>query len=831
MEPELDPRDEQCRLFELSLDLLCVASFDGYFKQVNPAFLHALGYTEEELKTTPFLVFVHADDLGPTIVELERLKQGGLTRSFSNRYRKRDGSYVWFTWTATPDAEKGLIYSVARDTTQGIEDGFLLESIRRIQLDFIRSNSPKEVFDNLLASLIELTKSEYGFIGEIHLKDHSKTPYLKTHAITNLAWDEATRKFFHENAPSGLEFGNLQSLFGYVIRNGKPIISNDPKGHPESCGLPGGHPDLNAFLGVPLYHGKELVGMAGIANRAGGYESSMIDYLQPFLSTTAAVIVGYTSHVQRVEAEQREAQLGRILKDMLHEVYIFDVHRFRFLQVNDAARSNLGYGMEELEKMTPADILMDEQEGCGLKSLLLSLRSDEKEQVLHRGRLCRKDGTLYPVEIHFHRATYDSQPVYVAMTLDITEKIKAEAERESFQKQIQNTQKLESLGVMAGGIAHDFNNLLMGVLGNASLAIRCSKENPEVAEYLRQIELSAIRASELTAQMLSYSGLGKSKHTSFDLTELTEEMISLIRVSIERNSLLEQDLSQGLPAIEGDPAQVRQVMINLVTNASDAHVGKNGRVRVITGTCSRSEGAFDHAFLGAELDEGECVFLEVQDEGQGMTAETIENMFDPFFSTKAPGRGLGMAAVFGIVRSHQGAILMTSEVNRGSRIRVLFPASTAPATSLRCKEEPTVHQDGEGWVLVVDDEESVRSIVRRFLELSGYQVLEAADGVEGLQVFVEHQDQIVAVILDVTMPRLDGKSTLKKMLEIRPTLKAILASGNPESTSLSMIENIDHIKFLQKPYRPGDLLGILQQMLEPNDDRFEEMSSGDPCPV
>lgn len=262
-----------------------------------------------------------------------------------------------------------------------------------------------------------------------------------------------------------------------------------------------------------------------------------------------------------------------------------------------------------------------------------------------------------------------------SMVIDITDRIQAQEERQKLERKIQHSQKLESLGVLAGGIAHDFNNLLVSVLGNADLAaLELAAESPAMP-YIRDITTASIRLSELTKQMLAYSGKGSFLVEPLSLSRIVEELLHLLEVSISKKVALKLDLDPNVQSIEGDSSQVRQVIMNLITNASEAIGDNNGVISIRTGIVDVDENYLATHIMSDDLTRGHYVFLDIADTGCGMNEETIGKMFDPFYTTKSTGRGLGLAAVLGIMRSHKGAINVYSEQNRGSTIKLLFPFS------------------------------------------------------------------------------------------------------------------------------------------------------------
>ena len=397
---------------------------------------------------------------------------------------------------------------------------------------------------------------------------------------------------------------------------------------------------------------------------------------------------------------------------------------------------------------------------------------------------------------------------------DITERKRSEEERRQLQAQILQAQKLESLGVLAGGIAHDFNNLLVGVLGYASLALDELAADSPIRHMIERIETSARRAADLTRQMLAYSGKGRFIMETIDLSILVEEMTELMTTSISKKAQLECEFAEDLPAIDADPTQVRQVVMNLITNASEALGEADGLITIRTGVTSVQAAELGEPALDGELPGGRYVFVEVSDSGCGMDDPTRAKIFEPFFTTKFTGRGLGLAAVQGIVRGHRGAVQLTSAPEGGTTFRVLFPASTRATPPADAEEAPSVTQSrSEGTVLVVDDEDAVRQLATTALERSGLNVLGAVDGRQALEVFRRHSHEIDAVLLDSRMPHLNGTEVLPELRRLRPDVPVIFTSGYDEQETMSSVVGDSLTGFIQKPYRPSELIRKLHEIM------------------
>ncbi|MDQ6970609.1 MAG: response regulator [Mariprofundus sp.] len=394
---------------------------------------------------------------------------------------------------------------------------------------------------------------------------------------------------------------------------------------------------------------------------------------------------------------------------------------------------------------------------------------------------------------------------HVCMDHDITH------ERQQ-QKQLEHSQRLESLGILAGGIAHDFNNILTAIMGNAALASMKLPDTSPAKELLSRIELSTQRASDLCKQMLAYSGKGMFIIKAIDLSKLVKEMTRLMEVSINKNISLNYHLSENLPCVEADAAQMQQVILNLITNANEA-IGQNkGMITFSSGVIDVDALYLASTLPSVNLDSGRYVFVEVSDTGCGMDAATIDKIFDPFFTTKFTGRGLGMSAVLGIVRGHHGALKVYSEVGKGTTFKMLLPALPDHHIS-DDKNEPAPYTAMHGTVLVVDDEADIRELAAIMLAEAGLKTLMAADGLEAVELYQQHQHDIHAVLMDMTMPNMDGVACFAALRRINPDIKVILSSGYNEHEATSRFTGKGLAGFIQKPYSPDQLMHLFQQVI------------------
>ena len=461
-----------------------------------------------------------------------------------------------------------------------------------------------------------------------------------------------------------------------------------------------------------------------------------------------------------------------------------------------------GYTAEEVVgRVTPRILKSGEMAPREYERFWKSILSKQvvKDELVNR----TKDGRLLIIEASINPILDERGEIagFLAIQRDITERTRVEAHRLDLERQLLHTQKLESLGLLAGGIAHDFNNLLTAMIGNMELALNRFPD-PSAKDRIEKALQATRRASDLTREMLAYSGKGRFVVTLVDINAVVRENLGLLRSSIPHTVSLSTSLPPGLPAAEADQAQVQQVVMNLITNASEA-IGENpGMITVSSGVmeCDRSYLALSR--IDEKAPPGRYLYLDVSDTGAGMPEDVIARMFDPFFSTKSTGRGLGMSAVLGIVRGHGGAIMIESGVGKGTTVRILLPASDRlPAAEESAPRESARPSPVSGTLLVVDDEEEVRELAKEFAAEIGFDALCAADGEEALGLFREHQEKIACVLLDLTMPKMDGAETFARLRQIRPDVRVLLSSGYDEQEVMKGHALTGLAGFIQKPYR------------------------------
>ena len=404
--------------------------------------------------------------------------------------------------------------------------------------------------------------------------------------------------------------------------------------------------------------------------------------------------------------------------------------------------------------------------------------------------------------------------VFEGLAIDITAQKKSEDARLLLERKLLEGQKLESLGLLAGGVAHDFNNLLTGILCNASLVRLALPPASDSQPLLGAIESSSLRAAELCRQMLAYAGKGRFVVEPTDLTALAEGLLSLLEISIGHRAELRLDLARGLPAVMADAAQLRQIVMNLVLNAAEAVGERGGQITLATGVIHADRAQLARCAAGADLPARDYVFLEVRDNGSGMSPEVLAKIFDPFFSTKFAGRGLGLAAALGIVRGHAGALSAESTPGRGSVFRLLLPPLASSPAIAANQPPPKRRWMHTGRILLIEDDDPVRFVTGEMLKTFGLTTEIAADGEAGLALFRADPAAYDLVMLDLLMPGLNGEETLKLLRTVRPEVRVLLVSGYSEADIIGRLgDRPGALAFLPKPFMRDTLEKKLREML------------------
>ena len=526
--------------------------------------------------------------------------------------------------------------------------------------------------------------------------------------------------------------------------------------------------------------------------------------------TFTALDITETRRAAEALRESEEYQKA-VFQSINDGVFVDDADTMEIIDLNDTVTRMYGYTREEVVQRRIA----------GMSSCEPPYDMEHAVKHLEKARLegpqvfewqaRNKAGETFWVEVNARFAEIAGKPRFIVTVRDISERKAAEREKRKLERQVHQTQKLESLGVLAGGIAHDFNNILMVILGNAQLAISSLPSGSRVHENLADIEVAAQRASELCRQMLSYSGRATFVRESVDLGSLVREMVHLLKTAISKKARFQLESSPVLPLVTGDPAQLRQVVMNLIINASESLENRPGTVALTVGAERVEADAFEGFQFIEAASPGLYVTLEVADDGCGMDEESRSRVFEPFFSTKFTGRGLGLVAVLGIIRSHGGGIRFDSSPGRGTVVKVIFPVGgTVPeADSEAGQPYPEQKWRGKGTLLLADDEENIRTVGTRMLEKLGFDVVTAADGLDAVKLYREREGEIRGVLLDLTMPRMDGLEAFDELRRLNSSVKVVLFSGFSNEDVDPGFKGKGLAGFLQKPFTLESLRELL----------------------
>jgi PAS domain S-box-containing protein len=463
----------------------------------------------------------------------------------------------------------------------------------------------------------------------------------------------------------------------------------------------------------------------------------------------------------------------------------------RFLYASPASLQILGIRPERMSG-SPIEGFLHPDDVEAVLSENRRLASGGEGPVIRMHRMRRADGTFVEVESSAI-AIPGEAPGGLPRVLRVTRDVSA---RRRLEGRLQENQALSAIGTLAGGVAHEFNNLMAGIQGAVEMLSLLAGENPQARTYLDVIQRMGSRAAELTHQLLAYSRQGKYTPSVLSLRPVVNETVSVLRASLPATVEVAVSVEEGLPPVYADAAQMRQVVTGLCLNAAEAMPG-GGRIVVRAG----------------REPDGSRVILQVSDTGVGMGEETMSRIFEPFYSTKSAGRGMGLAAIRGIVENHGGEVGVVSRPGEGSTFSVLLPASPERRKSVRSAAPGP--RPVTGWILLSDDEPDVRAVVRAMLESLGYKVAEAGDGREAVEIFRQRHAEIDLVLLDQRMPRMTGEAALAEMRKIAPAVRAILTSGYDETGRIHEIVAAGFGGFLQKPFRRQELAEKIAELLAP----------------
>jgi PAS domain S-box-containing protein len=591
-----------------------------------------------------------------------------------------------------------------------------------------------------------------------------------------------------------------RGLTEYILRTGQPMLVPPEKfdelvaaGEVERVGT-----DSIDWIGVPLRTPTGILGVLVVQTYAETVRLTEIHKdILVFVSSQVAMAIERKRAEERLrESEERFRVLAENIPGVIY--LCRNDARYSMIYLNDEVQHLTGYPKEDFlaDRLSFVELYHPDDAPNIPLQVNQALAEGRPFHLIYRLR--HRSGEWRWVE-EWGTTVSLGGPQWSFLEgflSDITDRRQAEAA-------LRQAQKMESLGILAGGVAHDFNNLLVAMLGQASLALARLPADPVSArDSVEKAVKAAERAADLTRQLLAYSGRGQFTVRAIQLNDLIRENLSLLAVSLPKPVRLHTALAPDLPFIEGDPGQVQQIIMNLILNAAEAIGQRPGAITVRTGMRVVSEAdMYWWQYTSEPLPPGGYVLLQVEDDGNGMEAATLASIFDPFFTTKFTGRGLGLAAVLGIVRGHGGGLHVTSEIGRGTTFQLLFPASAAkPAPGPEAAPTISAAKPAARLILVIDDEDPVREAVSDILDMEGIPVLAAADGAAGLELYYQRQAEIRLVLLDLSMPGLSGEETFHALRRINPDVRVVLSSGYSQTEAARRFTDQPVAGFLQKPY-------------------------------
>ena len=494
---------------------------------------------------------------------------------------------------------------------------------------------------------------------------------------------------------------------------------------------------------------------------------------------------------------------------------LIDPDSLAILDANDAAARFYGFSREQLRGMPLTRINVAERD----------LLQETAAEVARSGHGCfafthrLADGQERRVEVHCSAITHQGRSILFSIVHDVTRRLRMEAEHARLERRVLQSQRLESLGLLASTIGHDFNNLLTGIMGNVGVARRQLPPDSPAGPSLDTVEHAAHRAGELAAQLLDFAGNGRRRTERIDLSDLVLDVLRIAQASLAGKADVRVDVAAGLPPVEIDATQMRRLVMNLITNAGDALDGRGGEIRVSTGVIDVDADLLASQTIAGGAVPGRHVFIEVADTGKGMDQRTLDRIFEPSFTTKATGRGLGLATAPGVVKAHRGALKVDSSPGRGTTFRILLPVNPLPAAVVEAKPAAAAATDAQpsvaGTVLVVDDEEIVRSFAVATLRSMGHKALEAHDSYTALAHLCKSGERVDAILLDASIHGIPGRDLLRAIRDMGVVAPVILSSGYTREHAMGELGPVEHVSFLHKPYTHQALADAIDRALQP----------------
>jgi PAS domain S-box-containing protein len=788
---------ERERFLAVGSDLQVITGENGYFHWVSPTFEPTLGWTTEELTSRPWAEFVHPEDVEASRIEAANVLSGQETVAFEHRFRHKDGSYRWLLWKAQSYLEKQLIYGVAVDITESKHTEFILEqqvrrekAIANISQNIHRSLDLKQILSSTVERIGELLQSDRVLIFRFQPDWSGKVvaEFLATgyDSVLNL---DVNDPCFGEQYVEPYRQGRVYAIADFdqvkILPCYRRLITKL---------------QVRANLIVPILQGEHLWGLL-IAHQCftpRQWQTEEIELLQ-HLATQLGIAI------QQAELYQKNAQQAALIDIASDAIFVRDLSN-QILFWSQGAERLYGWKAAEIQGQEIQHLFHSEslnQLEVALKITisqgnwngeLKQITQDDREIIVESRWTLMRDQQNNPQSI-------------LVVNSDITEKKQLEG-------QLLHAQRIESIGTLAGGIAHDLNNILTPILGFTQLLpLKIPNIDESSLKILELVRNNALRGAEIVKQILLFSRATEVEWELIALNQIIQEVLQLIQSIFPKSILIEEYISPNLWSIQGDSTQLHQVLMNLCVNARDAM--PNGGKLIISAENLYLDEQYTHKNLDLKI--GNYILLTVIDTGVGIPQNIIDQIFDPFFTTKETGKGtgLGLATVIGIVKNHGGAIVVESEPNSGTQFRVYLPQSETTGET-QTTTSHTIPMGQKELILVVDDEASIREVTQANLESYNYRVITARDGIEAIALYAQQPQAIQAILMDLTMPEMDGLTAMRALKKINPAVKLIATSGLATTDKMIAAELIGIKTFLVKPYTAEKLLVNLAEVIAAN---------------
>lgn len=743
------------RFFNLMPDMVCIASSNGHFTKINQAWQKTLGYSEQELLSTPFLNLIHPDDIKFTRAEIQKILDGQSSQNFVNRYRASDGSYRWFEWNSTP-LDEGVIYAVTRDITERIEQ----EKQTRLWADAFR----------LCAHGIAIGVPQTNQV---------------------LTCNEAFARLCGRPV-SEIEGAGIESL--YVPEDREMVMSNIRT--VDRTGFVSYQARMFRAGSSAFFAQMDVVSVRGDDGK---------------LMYRVATVQDITERLKsQLALRKSEERFRSVVQSAPDAIFIQTNECFSYL--NDRALAL--FGASSPDQMLGRKVLdmthPDYREMVGKR--MRRVNTSRQALPVIEERLLRLDGSAVSVEASAVPFTFSGKHGGLVFLRDISRRKNAEKDRAELEQQLFQSQKIESIGRLAGGIAHDLNNLLTPILGYSEMLLKRLREPEKPRQYVEVIHHAALKSRELVRQLLAFSSRQSLELRTIDLNDVILDFEQLLRRTIRADIDIRYHLNEQPLPMRGDASQLEQILMNLAVNAEDA-MPSGGELVMETSTLVIRKGQ-EKYYEG--LSAGSYALLTVRDNGEGMDQQTLAQLFEPFFTTKPKGKGtgLGLSTVYGIVRQHGGIIQVGSERGAGTCFKICLPIQQHEVQELPVSEPVVKPPEGGAKVLVVEDDELVRKFVVQALMEAGFTIREAEGGEEALAL-IEKDGFIPDLLLsDLVMRGMNGRALYERIHEMLPSIRVIYMSGYAKNIISSQGILNEGLTFLQKPFAVPVLLDKVRSVLQ-----------------